>query len=91
MAANAALENGDGMEADLPPDVHVDGLEGVGGALREALESGALEWPPVLSWNDWQTWRRDRGGRPAVPPRNEPLYTPFMRREARLWRETTQA
>eukprot|EP00969_Alexandrium_andersonii_P041663 1826637-Alexandrium_andersonii.AAC.1 len=91
MADSAASDAVDVGGEALPPEVHVDGLEGGGGELREALESGALEWPPVLSWNDWQTWRRDRGGRPAVPPRASPLYTPFMRREARLWREITQA
>ena len=37
-----------------------------GKTLRQALEDGEIPHPPLVSWNDWQKWRRDIGRRPTT-------------------------
>ncbi len=33
--------------------------------LRQAIQDGDFPKPPLMSWNPWQKWRRDVGGRPS--------------------------
>ena len=72
-------------EEGLGPEVAGDGAPAT---LVEALQAGIVPWPGMLSWNQWQVWRRGEGRRPPV---DQHLRGPTVRREARLWREVMAA
>ena len=35
--------------------------------LREALDMGLVENPPLCTWGGWQAWRGEAGARPPIP------------------------
>jgi hypothetical protein len=60
-----------------------------GHTLAEGILAGNIPEPDLLSWPDWQKWRRSHS-RPLRPGSSHPSYSPFQRREAELWRVTMQ-
>ena len=57
-----------------------------GGKLHEAIDSGLVPEPELMTYNEWVKWRAGPGGRPAQR-RGDPMTTPAQL-EVRLWRET---
>ena len=58
-----------------PPEVD----EQIGGSLIECIDQQIVPVPEILSWNEWQHWRRDYGLRPHGRSR---------RAESTLWKAT---
>ena len=58
-----------------PPEVD----EQIGGSLIEFIDQQIVPVPELLSWNEWQNWRRDYGLRPHRRSR---------RAESTLWKAT---
>ena len=58
-----------------PPEVD----EQIGGTLIECIDQQIVPVPELLSWNEWQNWRRDYGLRPHRRSR---------RAESTLWKAT---
>ena len=62
-------------------------VTGVDTPFLEAVDAGDITRPPLLSWNDWQQWRRDQGSRPS---QGVDGYVPTSKDEASLWRKSMQ-
>ena len=55
--------------------------------LKQAIEDGDVEPPPLLEWNKWQKWRRDVGKRPSLRVDGG---TTSNTEEAALWKRTME-
>ncbi len=60
-------------------------VTGYEGTIGEAIADGAIPRPPLVSFNEWQQWRRDFGKRPRHATEGG---TTSSRTEASLWRTT---
>ena len=63
--------------------VAVREVTGFDGTFEEAVTEGLIRSPGVATWNGWQRWRRDEGGRPTV---EDDGARPAPREEVALWR-----
>ena len=62
-------------------------VSGTGKTLKQAIEDGDVEPPPLLEWNKWQKWRRDVGKRPSQRVDGS---TTSNTEEAALWKQTME-
>ena len=53
--------------------------------LKQVIEDGDIEPPPLMEWNAWQKWRRDVGMRPS---QRVDESTTSNTEEAALWKRT---
>ena len=50
-----------------------------GALLQECIDDGTIPKPPLMSWNEWQKWRKEVGRRPPGSSTRE---------EGTMWRNT---
>lgn len=62
-------------------------VSGIDKTLKQAIEDGDVEPPPLLEWNKWQKWRRDVGKRPSLRVDGG---TTSNTEEAALWKRTME-
>ena len=58
-------------------------VTGYDGTFEEAVIEGLIRAPGVATWNGWQRWRREEGGRPTI---EDDGARPQPRDEVALWR-----
>ena len=56
------------------------------GTFWDALEEGKIPTPRVMTWNEWQNWRKDKGGMPEGRERGREV----QRMESALHKATMQ-
>jgi hypothetical protein len=98
MAAEAMTTDGAAAAAAALASPAIPEVVGLGEVetLREALDQGLVQHPPLCSWGGWQTWRGEYGKRPPIPmgpaggtaPGTTSARSEFSARESRLRVET---
>ena len=84
MAAEEPSEGGDGPRVEDVMEVSGSEL-----TLQEAMNTGLLPQPELMTFNAWQRWRAGPGGRPTLKKGDR--YSTSSGEEANLWRTTMEA